>query len=261
MQYTDALGNTFNRIPKEELRIVSLVPSQTELLIDLGLEEQLVGITKFCVHPVDLRQRKEVVGGTKQLHKDKVAALKPTLILCNKEENTKEIVEDLQEIAPVWVTDIFTLDDALHTILDLGEFFDVVSKASEIVEKIQKEADSFAEFMRDKAERKVLYFIWKNPYMAVGKNTFVNDLLERNNMINVLPEASRYPEVSPKTTTKPEVLLLSSEPYPFAKKHQKQIEEEWGIPTMLVDGEYFSWYGSRLKDAFVYFKRLHTNEE
>ena len=261
MQFTDALGNTFNPIPKEELRIVSLVPSQTELLIDLGLEEQLVGITKFCVHPVDLRQRKEVVGGTKQLHKDKVAALNPTLILCNKEENTKEIVEDLQEIALVWVTDIFTLDDALQTILNLGRFLDVVPKATVLVEEIQNEADSFAEFINGKSEREVLYFIWKNPYMAVGKNTFVNDLLERNNMINVLPEGSRYPEVSPETTIKPELLLLSSEPYPFAEKHQKQIEKEWGIPTMLVDGEYFSWYGSRLREAFKYFKSIHTNDE
>src|SRR5690625_4480562 len=206
MQFTDALGNTFNSIPKEELRIVSLVPSQTELLIDLGLEEQLVGITKFCVHPVDLRQRKEVVGGTKQLHKDKVAALNPTFILANKEENTKEIVENLKEIAPVWVTDIFTLDDALQTILDLGVFLNIKVKASELVDGIQKEAASFAEYMKDKPEQKVLYFIWKNPYMAVGKNTFVNDLLERNKMMNVLPESSRYPEVSPETTTKPEIL-------------------------------------------------------
>lgn len=259
MQFTDALGNKFKSIPKEDLRIVSLVPSQTELLIDLGLEDQLVGITKFCIHPVDLRQRKKVVGGTKQLHKNKVAALKPTLILANKEENTKEIVDDLQEIAPVWVTDIFTLNDALQTILDLGKFLDVKTKASELVEDIQNEADGFAEFIKDKPERKVLYFIWKNPYMAAGKNTFVNDLLERNKMINILPEDSRYPEVSSETTTKPEVLLLSSEPYPFASKHQKEIEEEWGVPTMLVDGEYFSWYGSRLRDAFTYFKSLHKD--
>ncbi len=257
MRYTDALGNTFKQIPKQELRIVSLVPSQTELLIDLGLENQLVGITKFCVHPVDLRQKKEVVGGTKQLHKDKVVALKPNLILCNKEENTKEIVESLQEIAPVWVTDMFTLEDSLQTISDLGEFLDVSEKASSLVEEIQKETDEFAEFMKDKPERKVLYFIWKNPYMAAGKNTFVDDLLQRNKMQNVLPEKSRYPEVSPETTTKPDLLLLSSEPYPFAEKHRKEIEDEWGVSTMLVDGEYFSWYGSRLRDAFVYFKSLH----
>lgn len=261
MKFTDALGNSFKPIPKEELRIVSLVPSQTELLIDLGLEEQLVGITKFCVHPEDLRKRKKVIGGTKQLHKDKVAAVNPTFILANKEENTKEIVEDLKEIAPVWVTDMFTLDDALQTIIDLGNFLNVNERASELVDRIRKEADSFAEFMTDKPERKVLYFIWKNPYMAVGKNTFVNDLLERNKMTNVLSEGSRYPEVFPNSTTKPELLLLSSEPYPFAEKHQKEIEEEWGLPTMLVDGEYFSWYGSRLRDAFKYFRSLHKKSE
>lgn len=257
MRYTDALGNTFKQIPKEELRIVSLVPSQTELLIDLGLENQLVGITKFCVHPVDLRKKKEVVGGTKQLHAEKVAALKPNIILCNKEENTKEIVESLQEIAPVWVTDMFTLEDSLQTILDLGQFLDVSEKAFQLVEEIHKEADEFAKFMKDKPERKVLYFIWKGPYMAAGKNTFVNDLLQRNKMQNVLSENSRYPEVSPEKTTKPDIILLSSEPFPFAEKHRQEVEDDWGVPTMLVDGEYFSWYGSRLRDAFAYFKSLH----
>lgn len=257
MKHTDALGNTFKQIPKEELRIVSLVPSQTELLIDLGLEEQLIGITKFCIHPVDLRQKKEIVGGTKQLHKAKVADLKPNLILCNKEENTKEIVEDLQEIAPVWVTDMFTLEDSLQTILDLGYFLGVSDKASNLVKEIQKQSLDFSAFMKDKPERKVLYFIWKDPYMAAGRNTFVNDLLQRNKMQNVLPENSRYPEVSPEKITKPDVLLLSSEPFPFAKKHQEEIERDWNLPTILVDGEYFSWYGSRLLCAFSYFKSLH----
>lgn len=257
MRYTDALGNTFKQIPKEELRIVSLVPSQTELLIDLGLEEQLVGITKFCVHPVDLRKKKKIVGGTKQLHAEKVAALKPNLILCNKEENTKEIVENLQAIAPVWVTDMFTLEDSLQTILDLGSFLNVSDKASHLVEEIQKEAFDFAAFMKDKPKRRILYFIWKNPYMAAGKNTFVDDLLQRNKMQNVLPENSRYPEVSPEKTAKPDVILLSSEPFPFSEKHQQEVENDWGVPTMLVDGEYFSWYGSRLRDAFAYFKSLH----
>lgn len=258
MCYTDALGNTFKQIPIEELRIVSLVPSQTELLIDLDLEKQLVGITKFCVHPKDLRQRIKVVGGTKQLHKDKVLALKPNLILCNKEENTKEIVEDLQGIAPVWVTDMFTLEDALKTISDLGEFLGVSTVAATLVKDIQQEATDFVDFMQDKPERKVLYFIWKNPYMAAGRDTFVDDLLQRNKMQNVLPKDSRYPEVSSKTTTKPDVILLSSEPYPFAEKHREEVEKDWGVPTMLVDGEYFSWYGSRLRKAFAYFKSLHS---
>lgn len=257
MKHTDALGNTFKQIPKNKLRIVSLVPSQTELLIDLGLEEQLVGVTKFCVHPIDIRKKKKVVGGTKQLHIEKVVALKPNLILCNKEENTKEMVENLQEVAPVWVTDMFTLEDSLQTISNLGEFFDVSKKAFQLIEGIQEKASEFSEFMKDKPTRKVLYFIWKNPYMAAGRDTFVDDLLQRNKMQNVLPENSRYPEVNPTDTPKPEVILLSSEPYPFAEKHQKEIEEEWGLPTLLVDGEFFSWYGSRLLTAFDYFKSLH----
>lgn len=257
MKYIDALGQHFISIPKEELRIVSLVPSQTELLVDFGLINQLVGITKFCVHPTNLRKQIPIVGGTKEVHKDKIAKLKPNLILCNKEENTKTIVETLQSIAPVWVTDMFTLEDSLQTILDLGDFLDSRTTALKIVDNIQKEAEEFADFMKDKPARKALYFIWKNPYMAAGKNTFIDDLLQRNKFENILSQASRYPEVTPSVSIKPDVILLSSEPYPFAEKHRKEIEEHWDTPTLLVDGEYFSWYGSRLLKAFEYFKGLH----
>jgi len=114
--FTDQLGttHTFGRIPK---RIISLVPSQTELLYDLGLEEEIVGITKFCVHPNHLKATKQIVGGTKQVKLDKIKALQPEIIIANKEENTKEIVEELSKICPVWVTNIITIEDNLQMII------------------------------------------------------------------------------------------------------------------------------------------------
>ena len=109
----DQLGtqHTFEKTP---LRIVSLVPSQTELLYDLGLEDNIVGITKFCVHPFHFKATKTIVGGTKTIKFDKIKALQPDIIICNKEENTKEIVEELSQICPVWVTDILMIEDNLQ---------------------------------------------------------------------------------------------------------------------------------------------------
>ena len=122
MQLTDQLGiqHTFDT---QLIRIVSLVPSQTELLYDLGLEDNIVGITKFCVHPVHFKATKTIVGGTKNVKFDKIKALQPDIIICNKEENTKEIVEELSAICPVWVTDIYTIEDNLQMISDFGQLF------------------------------------------------------------------------------------------------------------------------------------------
>src|SRR5699024_7424024 len=257
MFFIDGIGQQFIPIPKQELRIVSLVPSQTELLVDMGLEKQLIGITKFCVHPSYLKKNITIVGGTKKVSKEKIKDLKPNLILCNKEENTKAIVKELKEIAAVWVTEVYTVDYFNKTIRNLGEFFGVEKVSSEILEQIAIKEIEFQRFIYDKPQKKVLYLIWKDPYMAAGKNTFINNLLLQNKFINVLEDDSRYPEVTPDCTPKPDVILLSSEPYPFSEKHQKKIEEEWQVPTMLVDGEYFSWYGSRLLHAFDYFIKLH----
>jgi len=257
MQSKDQLHRilTFPKTPK---RIVSLVPSQTELLVDLGLRENVVGITKFCVHPKNIRKEITVVGGTKKIHFDKIERLSPDIIICNKEENTKEMVEKLETIAPVWISDIITLNDSIEMIKSLGKLFDVSKKAEEIIFKIEQERELFLNFIKDKPFKKAAYVIWKNPYMLTGKNTFIDSLLQLNHFENIITSTnSRYPEIESELLKKAEVILLSSEPFPFKEKDVKKLEKELNTKVILVDGEYFSWYGSRLQKAFEYFKTLH----
>jgi len=237
------------------------VPSQTELLVDLGLEDSIVGVTKFCVHPDYLRKGKTIVGGTKQVHYGKIKALQPDLILCNKEENTKEMVEELEKIAPVHVSDIYTIDDTAELIKQYGELFSIHNKATEITNKLIDLVDDFKNYIINRPVKKVAYFIWRKPWMVAGNNTIIDHLLSLNKFKNVFANLSRYPEVDINTLVeknKPDFVLLSSEPYPFKEKH---IEELKGIipktKILLVDGEYFSWYGTRLLEAFNYFKALH----
>lgn len=241
-------------------RIISLVPSQTELLVDLGLEESIVGLTKFCIHPEHLRKRETIVGGTKQIHIDKIKALNPDIILCNKEENTKEIVKACEQICPVHVSDIFTIEDALELMQQYGQLFDVESKSEKLINYIQKEYQAFKNFVNKKPVLNVAYFIWKTPWMVAGKDTFINHLLEYNQFHNVFSDTSRYPEIDLKSLKEKsvDVVFLSSEPFPFKEVHIKELQEDIGqdILVKVVDGEMFSWYGSRLKYAFDYFKSL-----
>ena len=257
MLVKDQLNRTL-RFDKSPERIISLVPSQTELLVDLGLKSKLVGITKFCVHPQELRKEVAIVGGTKELHYDKIKALKPDIIICNKEENTAEIVEKCSKIAPVWVSDIYTLEDSLEMILALGEIFKVCGKTSEICEKIVSEAYKFSTSIQSRPIKKVAYLIWKNPYMAAGNNTFINALLKLNNFQNILTEEnSRYPEIELLALKSADLVLLSSEPFPFKESDVAELKKALQTEVLLVDGEFFSWYGSRLQNAFTYFKTLH----
>lgn len=243
-------------------RIVSLVPSQTELLVDLGLREEIVGVTKFCVHPKDLRKEKKVVGGTKSVHFDKIRKLQPDIILCNKEENTREMVERLEKIAPVHVSDVETIDDALELILQYGKIFQKQKIASELASNIDKERLDFVKDASLLSRKKVAYFIWKKPYMVAGKNTFIDHLLGLNQLENIFSdEESRYPEVDPAVLKEKEVdlILLSTEPYPFSEKHKQEFNKMGDkCDVYLVDGEYFSWYGSRLLAAFSYFRGLQS---
>lgn len=250
----DQLGNTIN-LEKEPMRIVSLVPSQTELLYDLGLGDRVVGITKFCIHPNEWFRSKERIGGTKDVDIEKVTQLKPDLIIGNKEENTKEDIEALRKIAPVYMSDIFNLADSLEMISQVAEICNVERRGSEIIDQIQTNFKTIAPF---KNLPKVAYLIWKDPYMGVGSNTFIDTVLtEHMGMKNVLGNQERYPELDMENLPELDYVFLSTEPYPFKEKHFAEIQQYFPeAKIMLVDGEYFTWYGSRLINAPKYLSGL-----
>lgn len=262
MKIVDQLHRTlkFKETPK---RIVSLVPSQTELICDLGLESNLVGVTKFCVHPHYIKTDVTVVGGTKQIHLDRIKKLNPDIILCNKEENTKNIVEACELICPVHVSDIFTIDDSLELIKQYGDIFNIENEASLLIAKIKNEVEDFEGFIRDKPTIKVAYFIWKKPWLVAANDTFINHLLDVNKFENVYHSKTRYPEIELselKTDNQVELILLSSEPFPFNNSHITEVQVYLpNAKVITVDGEMFSWYGSRLLKAFKYFKNLRLS--
>ena len=261
MEFKDQINRDFELLATPK-RIISLVPSQTELLVDLGLEEFIVGVTKFCIHPTSLRKTKTVVGGTKTINIDKIKALNPDIILCNKEENTKEIVETCEQIAPTHVSDIFTLDDSKELILQYGEILSCKIQANKIADELDKKLNDFKLFIKTKTEKKVAYFIWKEPWMVAGNNTFIDHLLELNKFNNIYNNKERYPEINLQDIIKnnePDLVLLSSEPYPFKEKHIEELKRHCNnAKVILVYGEMFSWYGSRLLKSFDYFKELHN---
>lgn len=238
-------------------RIVSLVPSQTEFLYDLGLEQEVVGITKFCIHPDSWFRSKTRIGGTKTVNTGKVKALQPDLIIANKEENTQSDIEALEKIAPVWISDIFTLEDALHMMAEIGMICGKEAEALRLVNEISGSFQLLAQRQKAANPPKVLYLIWKDPYLAAAKNTFIDDMLTRCGLENFLTDETRYPEWKPDPQKAPGFIFLSSEPYPFIQKHMEELQTIYPeTKIMLVDGEMFSWYGSRLRYAAEYFLKL-----
>lgn len=266
MHLKDDLGNSF-AFANAPQRIVSLVPSQTELLYDLGLEDQIVGITKFCVHPPHFRKTKKVVGGTKKVHFERIRLLQPDIIICNKEENTQEIVLELQKIAPVWVTDIIEIDDVFRMMSNFGQLCNQRVRAQRLIDKLEMEITHFQSFVQNLPTLKVAYFIWANPYMVAGHSTFINTLLKMCKFENIYANAekfpSRYPEVELKKIRldgDPDVVLLSSEPFPFKDENAFEIGRfTHHAKAVFVDGELFSWYGSRLLKSFEYFRKLRQS--
>lgn len=253
--FTDQTGRqiVLNAPPR---RIVSLVPSQTELLFDLGLQERIVGITKFCVHPSRALQTKTVVGGTKQLRTETIHRLQPDLIIGNKEENRREDIEELEQRYPVWISDIATLNDALTMIRAVGVLTQTQAQAETIACEI---ADRFAELTDKQPRQRVLYLIWRKPWMAAGKHTFIDEMLRRGGWDNALTE-SRYPTLDESAIARiaPDWVFLSSEPFPFGEKHIAELRATVPYAKIaLVNGEMFSWYGSRLLHAATYLANLH----
>lgn len=255
---TDALGRTVT-LPAPPQRIVSLVPSQTELLAHLGLDEQVVGITRFCVQSDDWRDRKAIVGGTKEVDVLRVEALEPDLILANQEENTLEDVEALADLAPTYITDVPTVDAALAMIRAVGTLVDRIDAAHQLAATIQQKFDA----LDSPSPLRAAYLIWREPFMTIGHDTIIHDVMARGGFVNVFGDRTRYPEVSldALAAADPDVLLLPDEPFPFPQKPRFSADLRGVLPDTplhFVDGPLFSWYGSRLLDTPGYLRSLRA---
>ena len=247
-------------IPSSPKRIISLVPSQTELLFYLGLDEEVVGITKFCVHPRAQFKSKTRVGGTKKYNFEKINDLKPDLIIGNKEENDQTQIEELAKNYTVWMSDILTLADALEMIESIGKIVAKESKAEMLIENILVNFHRLQQNNSSQSRKPtVAYFIWKNPMMVAAGQTFINEMLNLAGFKNTFEHLNRYPEITKEELVKasPDVIFLSSEPFPFKEKHIQEIQTICPNSVVkLVDGELFSWYGNRLLLAVPYFEKL-----
>lgn len=254
--YTDQLSRIIE-IPAQPKRIISIVPSQTELLYDLGLREEVIGITKFCIHPREWFEIKTRIGGTKQLDLQKVRELRPDLIIANKEENRKEEIEELVKEFPVWISDVHDLSSAFAMIIDIGKIVGKEAGSVQLTKNIQVQFSKLV----DQKKLRTAYLIWREPYLTVGGDTFIHQMLSFAGFENIFSEKTRYPaiELNELIERNCDLLLLSSEPYPFQQKHIEELQPLLpATKILLADGELFSWYGSRMVKAPLYFQKLYS---
>lgn len=232
-------------------KIISLVPSITELLVKFDLEDNIVAITKFCIHPENTFKTKEKIGGTKNLNIDKIKKLQPDLIIGNKEENVQQQINELSNYFPVWMSDVNTFDDAINMINQLGIILNRQYLANLLIQEIQTEFKKLENQQHFLFNKKVLYLIWYDPIMAVANSTYIHNILQKIGAINVLEHQQRYVQISfdEIKQLQPDYILLSSEPFPFKEKHKNEIQKNIGSDSKIifVDGELFSWYGYRMK--------------
>ena len=237
------------------MKIVSLVPSITETLFNFGLtKHEIVGRTKFCIHPAEEVKNVAIIGGTKNLNIDKILDLKPDLIIANKEENEKLQVEELAKSCRVWVTDIATLSDNENFLWEMG----MVLKKRALAEEFNSRINSiFSSIKKENERKKVAYLIWQNPMMSVGGDTFINNILKEIGFENILQNKTRYPEITLEEISQADYLFLSSEPYPFGEKHRVIFQDQLpSTKVVLVDGEAFSWFGTHILQCGDYLKKL-----
>lgn len=239
------------------MRIISLVPSITEALFDFGLNEtEIIGRTKFCIHPAESVAKVPIIGGTKNLNLEKIKQLNPDLIIANKEENVKEQIEELQRDFEVLVTDVSTLKDNEFLLNTLGE----ILQNEEIAHAFNTQINQIFNDLKFQKSKSCAYLIWKNPYMTVGGETFISEILSFIGFENIFKNEKRYPEVSVKDLESTDYIFLSSEPFPFKEKHVEELQKKLPQSKVVrVDGEAFSWYGTRLAKCGNYFQNLRTN--
>ncbi|MFU8859951.1 MAG: helical backbone metal receptor [Cyclonatronaceae bacterium] len=230
-------------------RIISLVPSLTELIFHLGLGHRLVGRTRFCVHPRLEVDRVAAIGGTKNPRLEKIRSLNPDIVIANREENRKEDVDAISEYTRVLVTDISTVDEALREMQRIGTALGRKPQTTALVDDIRKVIPT----EDGRKPVRTLYLIWRDPWMAAGGDTYIHDVMKTFGLQNVCADKKRYPQLTGEAIRDlaPELILLSSEPYPFGEKHVREMTGVAGKSTIaLADGEWFSWYGPRMLPSF-----------
>ncbi|GMQ76860.1 MAG: helical backbone metal receptor [Gammaproteobacteria bacterium] len=256
----DALG-VQHPPAEDDARIVSLVPSITELLFHLGLGEQVVGRTSYCIHPGDALARVPRVGGTKKPRIDKLRELRPSHVIVNVDENRKQDVEVIAEFTPhIIVTHPLVPDDNLALYRLLGGIFGKQGAARRLCGEFQRARDALVDAAATLPPQRVLYLIWRDPWMTISRDTYISRMLALANWKTTShdPE-SRYPEVRPdgRLLADTDIVLFSSEPFPFKPAHVDELRGltgDTGTPCEFIDGEMTSWYGSRAVEGLRYLR-------
>jgi len=233
---------------------VSLVPSTTETLAELGVREQVVGRTRYCVHPQPWVDEVPTVGGTKDPDLARIEELSPDLIVANREENKPAHFDALDGIAPLWVAYPRDVSGSLADVLELGALVGVPRIGRDLVARIAEARADLAVTVDGRAPFRYAYLIWRDPWMAVNDDTFIAALLAEAGGRNALgAHAERYPQVALDELREadPDIVFLPSEPYAFTEGHAAELAE-LAPRARLVDGEMLSWHGSRLLAAFPY---------
>lgn len=256
MANTDALGQVHPLAA--DARIVSLVPSITELLCDLGLAAQVVGRTGFCIHPADVVRDIPKVGGTKDVNIEKIRKLAPTHLVVNIDENEKPTVNALAEFIPhIVVTHPLRPRDNLDLARLMGGVFGAEEKAERWCAAFEAEYALLRATPKGRPQN-MLYCIWQDPWMTISRDTYIARMLEEIGWSVPDLGAERYPRFdwSPQLIAGIDGVLLSSEPYRFTEAHVDALEKQLGKPVLLVDGEMMSWYGSRSLQGLAYLREL-----
>ena len=257
MHLIDALGKEHQ--PDPGARIVSLVPSITELLCDLGLAPQLVGRTGFCIHPAPLVKAIPKVGGTKDVNLDKIRRLAPTHVIVNIDENEKPTAEALAGFVPnVVVTHPLRPRDNLGLARLMGGIFGAGAQAEAWCASFEQEYAALQATPHG-PPRTMLYCIWQDPWMSISRDTYIaNMMAEIGWRIPRLDSDARYPrfEWNQQLLRQIDGVLLSTEPYRFTEQHADALERQLGKPVQLIDGEMMSWYGSRSLAGLRYLREI-----
>lgn len=260
---TDAIGQQHATVdPAQSPRIVSLVPSVTELVCELGLADFLVGRTGFCIYPQAALAAVPKVGGTKDVNIDKIRALAPTHLVVNVDENEKPTVDALARFIPhVIVTHPLAPEDNPGLYRLIGGIFNVSERAEQLCNDFAREYQSTLALAQTQSSRpqRVLYCIWKDPWMTISRDTYIARMLALLGWQQCeIDSDKRYPEFrwDPALLDGVDEVLLSTEPYRFTEIHADALEKQLSKPVRLVDGEYLSWYGSRAIAGLAYLRTL-----